>query len=194
MKLLAAALMLALAGEVAAAGIERTVVSHAKGRYTVEAVATLAVPPKAAIAALTDFAHLDRLTPSIRVSRRLRETSEGTLVYTESRACAGWFCRELRKTELVTVRGAEVYAVAIPEQSNVKRSVSRWRFVPDGAGTRLEMRTEVDPAFFVPPLIGPPLVKSAMKREAEAFARGLEQAARAFVSPSPSRPDPSRGG
>lgn len=179
----AAALAL-VAGVATAADIESVVVVHSSGRYTIEVVAELGVPPTAALAALTDFAHLDRLSPSILQSRLVRRTDEGPLVYTLSRACALGVCRQLRKTELVTVDGLEVHAVAFPEQSNVKRSVTRWRFAPSSKGTRLEMRSEVDPAFFVPPLVGPPLMKAAMKREAEALARGLESAARAFAPPA----------
>jgi carbon monoxide dehydrogenase subunit G len=199
----AAALALAVACGADAARIESIVVSHAAGHFTVAAIMLLDAPPAAVRAALTDFAHLRRLSPSILESRVVGETADGPLVFTVSKACAMWFCRELRKTELVTVRGDEIVAIAVPgadgEESTVTHSLTRWRLTPLGAGTRVEITSEVDPAFFVPPLLGPPLVKKTMKRETEALAHGLESAARAIAraaasAPAAPPPEPDRGG
>lgn len=200
-----AALALAVACGAHAARIESIAVGHAAGHYTVAATMALDAPPAAVRAALTDFANLRRLSPSILESRVVGETADGPLVFTVSKACAMWFCRQLRKTELVTMRGDEIVAMAVPgpgaEPSTVTHSLTRWRLAPLGAGTRVEIRSEVDPAFFVPPLVGPPLVKKTMKRETEALAHGLESAARAIARatapgtpPPPPRPEPDRGG
>lgn len=181
MRLLAAAIALAFAGGAAAARIESLTVGHAAGHYKVDAVMALDAPPAAVRAALTDFAHLGRLSPAILESRVVGQAADGPLVYTRTKACALWFCRELRKTEVVTVHEAEIVAIAVagsgPEPGTVTHSVTRWRFASDGAGTRVTIASEVDPAFFVPPLIGPPLMKKALKRETEALVRGLERAA-----------------
>lgn len=187
MKRIALAAALTLAGDAAAARIESLEVSHHGGDFSVHAVMVLAAPPAAVRAALTDFAHLDRLSPAIIESRVVRDTHDGPLVYTRSRACVAWICRQLRKTELVTVRDDEISAVAVltpgDGMSDVTHSVTRWSFTAVADGTRVEWWSELDPAFFVPPLIGPALVKSALKREAEAIASGLERAARAIVAP-----------
>lgn len=189
MKPLAVVLALAAAGGAGAARIESLTVDHAGGHYTVDAALLLDAPPAAVRAALTDFARLGRLSPSIVESRVVGHRADGTLVYTRSRACALWFCRELRKTELVTARDEEIVAIAVagqgPEPGTVTHSLTRWRIAGAGSGARVVVRTEVDPAFFVPPLVGPPLMKKALRRETEALARGLEAAARA---------DAARGG
>lgn len=193
MKAIALLVASALVGDAAAAHIGSLRVTHRDGDYTVSAVMVLEASPAAVRAALTDFAHLDRLSPAIVESRLIRQTPDGPLVYTRSRACVGWICRQLRKTELVTLGEDEIVAVAFPEQSNVEHSVTRWRFAAEGDGTRVEWSSELDPAFFVPPLIGPALVKRALRREAEAIAVGLERAARALAEPpmrEPAGPDP----
>lgn len=179
--------LLALAPDASAARTDSIVVTYAAGNYTVTAVLEIDAPAAAIRAALTDYNHLGRLSPSILASGVVRQTDHGAVVYTRSHACAGFFCRQLRKTELVTVNDLEITAVVLPQESNIERGVTRWQFADAPCGTRVTMDIEIDPAFFVPPLIGPPLVKSALKREAESLATGLERAARAIAYP-PSAP------
>lgn len=206
MRRAAAVLALALVGDAAAARIESLTVTHADGNFAVAAVMLLDAPPAAVHAALTDFAHLGRLSPAILESRVVGATAEGPLVYTRSKACAFWFCRELRKTELVVVGDLEIVATAMPdrgpEPGTVSHSVARWTISAAPRGSRVEIRSEVDPSFYVPPLLGPPLVKKALRRETEALARGLERAALARgtpaepgAAPAPSAaPVPTHGG
>lgn len=183
------ALLLAAAGDASAMRVESLVVTHSAGVFAVDAVLVLAASPAAVRAALTDFNHLTRLSPAILESRVLRVTPEGTLVFTRSRGCAGWFCRELRKTELITLGDGTIHAEAVADDivgksagtSTVAHSVTDWRIVAVGDTTRLELRSVVDPAFFVPPLVGPALIKKAMLLETEQLARGLERAARALA-------------
>ena len=192
MRWLAGALF-ALAGTGAeAARFESLIVEHHAGVFTVRAVMVLAAPPAAVRAALTDFAHLERLSPAILESRLLRETASGPLVFTRSKACVGWFCRDLRKTELVEITADAIVATALPEQSNVTSSVTRWQFAADGDATRVVWETAVDPAFFVPPLLGPPLVKAALKREGQTLAIGLERTAQELAREPPAAPPERR--
>jgi hypothetical protein len=181
----ALAFALAVAGGADAARIESLTVDHRAGLFTANAVVALDAPPAAVRAVLTDYANLARLSPSIVESRLLGRDDHGALVFTRSKACTFWFCRELRKTELVVERGDEIVASSVdgrgPAPSTVTHSRTRWRLSAQGAGTRLEILSEVDPAFAVPPLIGPPLVKKTMKRETEKLARGIEAAARAHA-------------
>lgn len=197
MRALLAAAMLAVAGEAAAANIEALAVSHAGDDYSASATIVVDAPLAAVRAALTDFAHLGRLTPSIRESRVVATAPEGPLVFTRSEACVGWFCREVRKTERIAIGEREIVAVVVdegPERGTLAHGRTWWRLTPLGAATRVEMISVVDPSTFVPPLIGPPLVKASMKHEVEALARGLEQAARALASPAAAPPEPGHGG
>jgi len=182
-----AALIALLALDATAARIDSVTVSYAAGNYTVAAVLEIDAPAAAIRAALTDYNHLGRLSPSIVESSMVRQTDRGPVVYTRSRACAGLFCRQLRKTELVSVNDSQITALVLQQESNIESGVTRWQFTATPTGTRVTMDIEIKPAFFVPPLIGPPLVKSALKREAESLAMGLERAAHAIAYP-PSTP------
>jgi hypothetical protein len=169
-----------LAPAAQAARFEKLEVGHQRGTFTVRATIVLEAPLAAVRAVLTDFDHLDRLSPAIVESRLLRVDPHGPVVFTRTRSCVGWFCRDLRRTEEVTYLDGAIVTTAIPEQSNVVRSVTRWELAADGARrTRLGWSVDVDPKFFVPPLIGPPLIKGALKREGQTLAAGIERAAQA---------------
>lgn len=149
--------------------------------FTVRGTFILDAPPAAVRAALTDFDHLDRLTPAILESKLMHRDPKGAQVFTRSRACAGWFCRELKKVEQVVVEGDSIVATALPEQSDVVMSVTRWRIAPAGAGTRVAWESSFDPRFMVPPLVGPALIKRALARESAVHAAAIEVRARELV-------------
>lgn len=164
-----------------AAQVSELSVAHAKGVFTARGTFTIDAPPAAVRAALTDYDHLDRLTPAILESRLMRKEAGGALVFTRSRACAGWFCRELKKVEDVVVSGDSIVATARPDQSDVVMSVTRWRVSASGSGTSVAWESRFDPRFAVPPLVGPALVKRALAREAAVHAAGIERTARERV-------------
>lgn len=174
---LVAALALA-AGSAQAARVDDLVVAHTKGVFTARGTLVLDATPAAVRAVLTDFDHLDRLTPAILESRVLERSASGALVYTRSRACAGWFCRELKKVERVVVDGDTIVATALPARSNVTMSVTRWHIAAAGQGTRVAWESTFDPVFMVPPMVGPALIKRALARESAVHAVALERRAR----------------
>jgi hypothetical protein len=171
-----ALLVAAAAGPAQAARFEQLVVSHKRGVYSLRAVMLLDAPPAAVRDSMLDFEHLHLLSEAILESRRMRDLPKGAVVYTRSRGCIGFFCRDLRKTETVEVQGDSIQTRTIAEQSNVI-GTARWTIEAAGASTRVRWESDVDPQFFVPPLLGPPLMKRALKREGEALAAGLERAA-----------------
>ena len=167
-----------VAGGVQAARVDDLMVTHDKGVFTVRGTFFIDATPAAVRAVLTDFDHLDRLTPAILESRLMHRDPAGALVFTRSRACAGWFCREMKKVEEVVVDGDTIVATALPAQSDVVMSVTRWRIASAGAGTRVAWESSFDPRFMVPPLVGPALIKRALARESAVHAAAIERSAR----------------
>ncbi len=178
MRFVLAASFALVAGGAQAARVDDLVVAHSRGVFTVRGSFILDARPAAVRVVLTDFDHLERLTPAILESRLMHRDAKGALVFTRSRACAGWFCRELKKVEEVVVAGDTIVATALPEQSDVVMSITRWRISPAGAGTRVDWESSFDPRFMVPPLVGPALIKRALAREAAVHAAAIERSAR----------------
>jgi len=179
MKILLALCLLSAADAALAARVDDLFVAHEKGVFTVRGTFIIDAPPAAVRAVLTDFEHLGRLTPAILESHVVGSEAGAALVATRSRACAGWFCRELKKVERVEVGADTIVATALPAQSNVVMSVTRWRLSRAGSGTRVAWESRFDPLFMVPPLFGPALIKRALAREAAVHADAIERSARA---------------
>ena len=183
MRPLLLACCLLAAGGAQAARVDDLYVAHDKGVFTVRGSFLIAADAAAVRTVLTDFEHLGRLTPAILESHAVGKDGGATLVYTRSRACAGWFCRELKKVERVEVGADTIVATALPEKSNVVMSVTRWKISAAVVGTRVAWESRFDPLFMVPPLIGPALIKRALAREASVHADAIERSARALAAP-----------
>lgn len=183
MRELALALALGVAALPPAAGaadFHSLEVSRDAGRYRVQADLYLAAPPDAVYAVLTDYAHLTRISPSIRVSRLVKQLDPDTaLVYTDSRICALFLCRHIQGMQKFSrTPPGDLAAVVLPEQSNLKMGESHWHLEAEGKGTRMRMELTLEPSFWVPPLIGSALVAHSLKTEGRRSADGVERLAR----------------
>jgi hypothetical protein len=76
------------------------------------------------------------------------------------------------------VPDAEIVATVIPERSNARYARTQWRLQPLDGGTLLRYELEMEPDFWVPPVIGPPLVKRALKQGGARAAARVENLAR----------------
>ncbi|HET7921237.1 MAG TPA: SRPBCC family protein [Gammaproteobacteria bacterium] len=171
------ALCLLPAARSQAAVISQLEVSQHGNRYRATAIAQLCVTPAQAYAALLDFADFPRMNPAIRKAVVIRSLSpDSQLVYMETRACIGLFCRTLKQVQQFTeLSASDLVAVTLPERSNVKQSSSSWHLEANAAGTRVYWRTSLEPAFWVPPLIGPRLVRAVLLQQGRAFMTGIER-------------------
>lgn len=170
--LLAAALIAAPAAQ--AAELLKSHAEEANGRYRVEVIMRVAVPPAQAYAALTDYAHLSRLNPDILSSKVLGRDDEGIRVRLETRACVMFFCRTLKQVEDVEELAGAIYARVEPEHSDFRLGKLLWEIARDGQGSRVSFRAELEPDVWVPPLLGPWAVKSALRQQAQHTIENLE--------------------
>ncbi len=155
--------------------------SHAEaadGRYRVMVVMKVAVPPAAAYAALTDYAHLARLNPAILHSEVLGTRGDSKRVRLETRACVMFFCRTLRQVEDVEELAGAIYARLEPAHSDFRSGRLLWEIAPAGPGSRVSFRAELEPDVWVPPLVGTWAVKSALQQQARQTIENLEATAR----------------
>ncbi|MGA9855723.1 MAG: SRPBCC family protein [Gammaproteobacteria bacterium] len=170
----------ALTGNVRAAEFHAFAVTHTGGRYQVSADVYLAAPLPQVYAVLTDYDHLSRIGGVIRESHILEQIDAHTyIVFVESRGCVLFFCHTIKQTQRVTeLTPRDVVAEAIPEKSDVKMSSSSWHLEPQDSGTRMHWQVSMQPDFWIPPLIGPPMVEHALWSQGHSMAEGLEKLAR----------------
>jgi hypothetical protein len=179
----------------AAATIDDLDVTRQRGRYLLEAEARLAATPESVFAVLTDFDdnRYSRISRAYKESRYLDPAADGTpLVYTRMEGCALWHCMSLERTErLETAAPYHIKSIVLPESSNFKHSVSEWVLEPNGDDTKMTYTLEMEPDFFVPPLVGPWYLKRTLSQGGLRAVARIERLARELdgrpVEPLPAR-------
>jgi uncharacterized protein YndB with AHSA1/START domain len=159
-------------------------VKRNRDRYQVVADTHLDAPPAAIYTVLTDFDHdrYQQISDIYKESSYLPPDSDGTpLVYTRVEGCLLLFCRSMRRVErLEVVKPRFIRATALPERSDFKYSVAEWTLTPEGDGTRVVYRMEMEPAFWLPPFVGPWFLKRTLSHGAPTAVGRIEELAQAL--------------
>jgi hypothetical protein len=151
----------------------------AGGVYRVTFDAVIDAPIDRVADVLVDFVAYAALDPRIRSSQVIGTAVDGApLVKTRIRACAGFFCRDIRRVERVTVGDGVLVATALPEKSDVRRSVARTEWRAEGSRTRIRYEAEFVPDFWVPSLIGRRYAVRALKNSTLQLFDNVEKRAR----------------
>jgi len=183
-----------------AATIDGFDVKKQKGVYLFEANVHLQATRESIYAVITDFDDnaYSRISRSYKESRYLEPAADGTpIVYTRMEGCMGKRCISFERTErLETDAPRWVKSTALPEQSDFKHATSEFVLEPDGDGTKMLYKLEVEPDFWVPPLIGPWYMKRTVSKGALRAVTRIEGLARELDGRPPLAPvpAPSAGG
>jgi len=175
-----------LALPASAAEVEQLETGHQAGEYTLTMTVTLAAAAGPVRAVLTDFEGLVAVNPAIIVSEVLpAEDPDVERVRTVIRRCVLIFCPELERVEDVLVMpDGSLEAVIVPELSDFSSGQASWQFEDLDAATRIVYRARFTPRFRVPPLIGPAIVRAALRDEARILFDNVERDARAGTLPT----------
>lgn len=175
---------LSVAGTMAAE-LEALEVSRNDGRLYVSSVITLAASPERIFDALTDYDRYAELTRRYRESRFVDSAADGTpRIYTRVEGCVLFFCRSIRRfARLETDRASgRIVARAEPEGSDVRFGLEQWQLEaigdPAGTATRVHYQHELEPRFWVPPVIGVWLIRQELESSALSAAQKIEAQAR----------------
>ncbi len=150
---------------------------------------TLDAAPAAVFQALEDYAALPRYEPDVRSLRTepMRERDRVRLFMT-LHACVLFFCKTMRQEQIMTAtatgNGGVVRSELVPQGSDFRQGHGLWRVAPCASGdpaSCLSVRIEVVPSFWVPPVIGPWLIREKLREQAHRASIGLEQLARRQV-------------
>jgi hypothetical protein len=169
----------ALAG---AANIDDLDVERERGRYLLEAEARLAATPESIYAVLMDYDDnaYSRISRAYKESRYLEPAADGTpVVYTRMEGCALWHCMSLERTERIETDAPHwIRSTTLPEGSNFKYSTSEWVLERDGENTKMTYKLEMEPDFFVPPIVGPWYLKRTLSQGGLRAVTRIERLAR----------------
>ena len=146
------------------------------GVYRMHGESIVAAPVDFVFSILADYDNFHRITNGIAESRYLEPREDGVLMgYTRIDSCVWFYCRRFEKVERVWVNPpTEIVTEVIPEESDFKISNTRWTLQSVENGTLLIYDAEIDPKFWVPPVIGPWAFKKKLGDSAEAVGWRIE--------------------
>jgi hypothetical protein len=132
---------------------------------------------------LTNYELFRKFTSAIVESGNVEPDEQGRpRFYTRMEGCLLFWCQSyLRQGHLELKPSHDVVAITDPEQSDFKFSQERWELKEESDGTRMIYSFEMEPDFWVPPLVGPYVIKRSLRRggadavdRIEALAQGKE--------------------
>ena len=134
---------------------------------------------------LTDYDLFVDFTSAFVETRNVEPDEQGRpRFFTRMEGCVLMFCKSMRRHgHLVLKPPNEIIAVADPEHSDFAYSRERWHLQPEGSGTLMTYDFEMEPKFWVPPVIGPFFIKRTLREggidavdRIEAIAQGRQPA------------------
>ena len=101
--------------------------------------------------------------------------------YTRMEGCAMLFCKTYIRVGYLELQPKfDIVAMVDPEESNFAYSRERWQLIPEGEGTLMIYDFEMEPGFWVPPIIGPYVIKRALRSGGSNAVNRIEAVALAY--------------
>lgn len=160
----------------AGAEVKGLTVFHRDNTYHVSFDAVVDAPAQKVYRLLSDYAHLDRLSPAI-IAVTVQPSPHGTgqRVRSVLRSCVLVFCKEVVEVQDVIRSDAQTIAAEIvPGAGDFRGGYSRWRIEAMGPRTRVHYEATRTPAFWIPPLLGSWMIKATMRKHFESSVARLE--------------------
>ena len=151
-------------------------VTYDAGVYTLNVHARITAPLTKVRDMLTAYDHLERVNPAVKESWVIYAFSPlHHRVYTRIDACVAFYCKQLLQVwDVEENPDGDIMATIVPEASNFKSGQASWILREVNGKTGLHFTTVLEPSFWVPPLIGPWLIRYTLRREALESIKNLE--------------------
>ncbi|GMQ96784.1 MAG: hypothetical protein BMS9Abin15_0464 [Gammaproteobacteria bacterium] len=197
-------LLVALTGAALSAELKHSTVSRSDSettvpRYRAEVEVLLAIPIEQVRSMLENPVAFSRLNPAIYSIEQLPGEIRDDQIRVRIRTvvCVLLFCVDYTNVADVAFVSADKLTMAVlPALSDFSYGQSTWRINRVDAGTtRLRYHTEIEPSFWVPPIIGIPLMEQRLGEIAAETAQAMEcQFRAAAVCAKPGNHDPAPSG
>lgn len=164
-----ASTLLLIAGLACSAELREVVVERNDNHYQLNSSAWFNVSQDALYAVLTNHDLFTEFTSAIAESRNVEPDEEGRpRFYSRMEGCVLLWCKSfIRNGHLLLQPKVEIIAISDPEQSDFALSRERWQLVPEGEGTLLIYEFEMEPDFWVPPVVGPYFIVRSLRAGGE---------------------------
>ena len=145
-------------------------------RYRLYSEVRFDVSREALYELLIDYEKFEKFTSAIVESENRDLDEKGRPgFYARMHACVLLFCKSfIRNGYLLLTPIAEIVAITNPEASDFKFSRERWQLIPTEEGTLMIYDFEMEPAFWVPPVIGPYFIQRSLRSGANRAVNRIE--------------------
>jgi hypothetical protein len=170
-------LQLGVVYQVCSGEIKTATVQYENGVYTISFEATLAATQPNVFRIVTDYSQLSRLNDMIDTSSLLTRpghfpAKREIIMHT----CVLFYCRQVTLVETVNEYNMDtVIAMIVPAESDFMIGESRWWVKSmNQQTTQIILNSRLQPNFWIPPVIGPWLIKKKMIKEISVMVERLE--------------------
>ena len=150
-----------------------------QGRYIVRSDISVDAPRDEVFHVLADYDEFERVSSVFEESYFIERNEDGSgLIYTRLHDCLLFFCRTIERVETLELQRPErIVTVVVPDKSDVRSGETRWILSDRNGGTDIRHEMEMEPDFWIPPVIGPFLIKRYLRSGGQRAAERLERIA-----------------
>jgi len=167
MRAIPCVVMLVLVSQQLAAAAEmRSVdVQYEGGRYSLVSVAWFDAGIDETFEVFRTWDYSTQFSSAVVEARDLDPDPSGRPgYYVVNRGCILFFCKSMVRQGHVEVQhNSNLRAVADPQTSDFRLFEENWKFAEESGGTRVRYELLMEPDFWVPPAIGPYLIKRKLR-------------------------------
>lgn len=159
-------LLFLLLPQVRGAELSELEVTETEGIYRISLIMQLQAPAYHVRRVLTDYARIYRLNPAIVESEILPSPGDGMVrVRTRLLDCIMFFCKEIERVEDIRKSGPDaLLATTVPALSSFRSGTTEWQVLGVGEHSQVSYRAQMEPDFYIPPLIGSLMVRQRLRR------------------------------
>ncbi len=177
----AVVLLLAVSALTAGAAEMRSVeVEKIDGRYVMRSEVHFAASVEAVYSVFANYDLSTQFSGAIVEARNI-DAEEGGLpgFYVRNRGCVLFFCTSFERYGYVEREPYKIIRASVdPARSDFHLSNESWQFESEGQGTVVTYDLEFEPKFWVPPVIGPYVIKRKLRDDGGEAVKRIESIAR----------------
>jgi hypothetical protein len=158
------------------ADIQSIEVDSEKGTYTMTSDVWFDATIEQVYQVYRYWEYATRFSGAIVEARDLPADEQGRpRFYIRNRGCILFFCQSFeREGYIETEKNKEIRAFTNPEASDFDHCIESWRFVARDGGTLVTYSLSMEPKFWIPPGIGPFLIKRKLKKNGDQAVDRIE--------------------
>jgi hypothetical protein len=178
------ALLLAAAGAASSAELRSVELQYDDGYYTLHSEVWFDAAIGPTYTVFSDWDLSTEFSSAIVEARDLPADETGREgYYILNKGCVLFFCKSIERRGYVERESPDVLrAFADPEHSDFEVCDERWEFAEDEGGTVVAYSLTMKPGFWVPPAIGPYMIKRTLEKKAGQALDRVEALAREYAA------------